>query len=229
MSPVVAFTAGSLGDILAVAGLAARVAKVFYDNRHVTQECESIASEMKHLQQVLILADSAWKQYETTPLGIPLLHFIRPEIVECRNILQKCLDDLVANKNVMASAGARSLWTRFVWVATNQSTALRERLSKHRMNLTFQLLCLSRCVSVFLSLGLCQHFRSLGLLEVHDNSIKTFQAGEAMRQANISLRKRVEIAVIIVIDQLGEPLPIPSNLCETWDVSSSTMADTLVE
>ena len=36
--------------------------------------------ELRSLQQVLILTNAALKKYESTPLGEPLVDFIRPEV-----------------------------------------------------------------------------------------------------------------------------------------------------
>lgn len=47
MSPILGFTPGSLGDIIAKEGLIAKVVKALYDNRHMSQECEELALKLE--------------------------------------------------------------------------------------------------------------------------------------------------------------------------------------
>jgi len=74
--PVFTFTVGSLGDILATAGLAAQVLKVLYDNKDLAKECEILAIELRSLQSVLLLVKFALEQYDSMPLGAPLANSV---------------------------------------------------------------------------------------------------------------------------------------------------------
>lgn len=141
--PVFAFTAGSLGDILATAALAGQTAKVLYDNRHIREECEALTIELRSLQQVLLLTDFALQQYETTPLGIPLAHFIRPEVALCHKSLKRYSDEVNAYRQSLTSTTVLALWKKVTWVITNEAASLSRKLSSHRLKLALLLMSLN--------------------------------------------------------------------------------------
>lgn len=141
--PVFAFTVGSLGDIMTTAGLAAQVATVFYDNRHISDACESLSAELQTLHQVLLLTSDALQRYESTPLGTPLFHSIQPEVAECYKVLKKCSDDIDSCRKSLMTTSIGSLWRRLTWTVTDEPAALRAKLSNHRSNLALILLSLN--------------------------------------------------------------------------------------
>lgn len=74
---MMAFTPGSLSDILATIGLTAQVVQVFYNHWNITHQCDTLAIKLRSLQHVLILTDLALKKYELTSFGEPIVDFIR--------------------------------------------------------------------------------------------------------------------------------------------------------
>jgi hypothetical protein len=68
---VVAFTAGSLGDILAATALIVKIVRTLHDSRDgdSSDECKALELELQSLYKILILSDFAIRRYKSTPLG----------------------------------------------------------------------------------------------------------------------------------------------------------------
>lgn len=141
--PVFAFTAGSLGDILATIGLTAQVVQVLYDHRNITHECETLAMELRSLQQVLILTDVALQKYESTALGQPLVDFIRPEVAQCHILLQQFSSKVQSCRQALTRTTISTLWRRVVWAASDEALSLSANLSGHRLKLVLLLMSLN--------------------------------------------------------------------------------------
>jgi len=146
MMPVFAFTAGSLGDILATIGLTAQVVQVLYDHRNITHECDTLAIELGSLQHVLILTDVALKKYESAPLGEPLVDFIRPEVAQCHLLLQQFSHKVESCRQALTSTTIATLWRRVVWAASDEAASLSAKLSGHRLKLALLLMSLNSSV-----------------------------------------------------------------------------------
>ena len=128
--------------LLATAGLVAQVIKVLYDHRNLSEECDDLAIELQSLQQVLILTELAMDRYETTPLGGPLAHCIRPEVAQCHLSLKKFAQTLVDWQNAVKFTTISALWRRIMWAASDEANALAAKLSNHRLKLTTLLISL---------------------------------------------------------------------------------------
>ena len=140
---VFAFTAGSLGDILATIGLTAQVVRVLYDHRNITHECDTLVMELQSLQQVLILTNVALKKYESTPLGEPLADFIRPELAQCHVLLQQFSHKVESCRQALTSTTISTFWRRVVWAASDEAGSLSAKLSGHRLKLALLLMSLN--------------------------------------------------------------------------------------
>jgi len=144
--PVFAFTAGSLGDILATIGLTAQVVQVLYDHRNITRECDTLAMELQSLQQVLILTNLALKKFESTPISEPLVNFIRPEVAQCQLLLQQFSHKIESCRQALISTTISTLWRRVVWAASDEAASLSAKLSGHRLKLALLLMSLNSWV-----------------------------------------------------------------------------------
>lgn len=141
--PVFAFTAGSLGDIVATISLTTQVVKVLYDHRNITRECDTLAMEVRSLQQVLILTNVALKRYESTPLGETLVHCILPEVAQCHLVLQQLSHKVESCRQALTSTTISTLWKRVVWAASGEALSVSAKLSGHRMKLALLLMSLN--------------------------------------------------------------------------------------
>ncbi|KDR77983.1 hypothetical protein GALMADRAFT_244947 [Galerina marginata CBS 339.88] len=192
---VFAFTAGSLADILATAGLVAQVVKVLYDNKHLGEECEALRIELQSLQSVLIMVEFILQRYDSTPLGEPLAHLIRPEVVQCHLLLKAFSNKVNACHQALSSTTIGSLWRKVVWAASDEASSLSSKLSNHRLKLVTLLLTLNSVVWMDCGLNEGQSF---------------------IRNGTHSIRS-IKDHTIDVVDPLGETLPVPTLFCVTWE------------
>ena len=148
-----AFTAGSLGDILATAGLVAQVVKALYDNKNLAKECEILAIELQSLQSVLLMVEFALRQYDSTPLWAPLAHFVRPEVAQCHLALKAFSDNIFACQKALSLTTVGSLWRQVVWAASDEAASLSGKISGHRLKLCTLLITLNSRVPISSSLN----------------------------------------------------------------------------
>ncbi|KDR72524.1 hypothetical protein GALMADRAFT_228816 [Galerina marginata CBS 339.88] len=194
---VLAFTAGSLGDILATAGLAAQVVKVLYDNRNLAKECETLAIELQSLQSVLIMVEFALQRYGSTPLGEPLVHFIRPEVAQCHLSLKAFSDKVVTCQQSLSLTTMGSLWRKVIWAASDEAASLSAKLSNHRLKLVTLLITIN----------------SVGWM---DSGVSCLIPGQMFTQHGPPMRS-IKDNTIDVVDPLGETIPVPILFCGTWE------------
>jgi hypothetical protein len=161
--PVFAFTAGSLGDILATAGLAAQVVKALYDNKNMEKECEILAIELRSLQSVLLMVEFALQQYDSTPLGAPLAHFVRPEVAQCHLALKAFSDKVFACQKALSLTTIGSLWQKVMWAASDEAASLSSKCSNHRLKLCTLLITLNSRVPILFPLSFATDYHNAGL------------------------------------------------------------------
>ncbi|KDR76600.1 hypothetical protein GALMADRAFT_452002 [Galerina marginata CBS 339.88] len=196
--PVFAFTAGSLGDILATAGLIAPIIQVLYDNRNVSKECDTLATELRSLQQVLILTQFALQHYESTPLGEPLARFVCPEVVQCHMALVEFSDKIASFRESLASTSISNLWRRVVWAAFGETESLTAKLSGHRLKLALLL-------------------ASMNSLEFLHQGPSASHGTSVVNETSYSSQARIRDKMICVVDPLGDTIPIPILFCSSWE------------
>ncbi|PPR01807.1 LOW QUALITY PROTEIN: hypothetical protein CVT26_013166 [Gymnopilus dilepis] len=196
--PVFAFTAGSLGDILATAGLSAEIIQTLYDNRNISRECDNLATELRSLQQTLILTEFALERYESTPLGGPLAHVIRPEVAQCHLSLKQFSEKINSCQNALQSTTISSLWRRVLWAASDEANALSEKLSNHRVKLTLLLV-------------------SLQIVGFLDPQPSRLSAARLHLQNASSSMTRIKDNTIQVVDLLGDIIPVSMLFCSSWE------------
>ncbi|KAF8970346.1 hypothetical protein BDZ97DRAFT_1790928 [Flammula alnicola] len=199
--PAFVFTVGSLGDILATAGLAAQVVKVLYDNKNIAKECETLAIELRSLQSVLILTEYALQRYSSTPLGEPMAHIIQPEVAQCHLSLAQFSDNINVCRRALSVTNISSLWRRVVWAASDEAATLSAKLSNHRSKLTMLLISLN----------------SVGLMDLESTCFGGAQAGLYNTLHNPSSVRRIKDNTIDVLDHLGDTMPISTLFCGTWE------------
>ncbi|KDR74028.1 hypothetical protein GALMADRAFT_598580 [Galerina marginata CBS 339.88] len=201
---VFAFTVGSLGDILATAGLAGQIAKTLYDSASVNAECRALVLELKSLQKTLILTHHALHQYLASPIGEALAGFIEPEVAQAHLLLQGYLDKVNACRKALLSTTIASLWRKVAWTASSETLALNEKLRHHEGKLTMLLVALN----------------SVGLLDL---GTEIRQIGAHVREVHAYLLenarplRRIQDNTVRVLDPLGETIPIPDLFLSTWE------------
>ncbi|KDR80918.1 hypothetical protein GALMADRAFT_241464 [Galerina marginata CBS 339.88] len=196
--PAFVFTAGSLGDILATAGLVAQVARVLYDSRNLSAECDALRIELQALQTVLIQVNDALERYGSTPLGKPLAHFIRPDVVQIHLSLKALADKIISCEQALFSTTIGFLWRKVIWIASDEAASLREKLSHHRSTLTTYFIVLTTATWV----------------DSRSSPVTGRQAFE--RNGTRSIRS-IQDKTINVVDPLGETIPVPILFCLDWD------------
>ncbi|KDR84462.1 hypothetical protein GALMADRAFT_714501 [Galerina marginata CBS 339.88] len=199
---VVAFTAGSLGDILATAGLAAQVVKVLYDNKSLSKECDILAIELRSLQSTLIMVEFALQRYGSTPLGEPLAHFAKPEVAQCYLALKVFEERIVACQQALSLTGIASLWRKIVWAVSDETAVLSAKLGHHRVKLVTLLMVLN----------------SVGWMDSGNQSNYLIEGRMYTENRGCSRSLHgVKDHTIEVVDPLGETIPIPILFCVTWE------------
>jgi hypothetical protein len=148
---VFAFTAGSLGDILATAGLAVRIVNVLYDGGYSPDEYRALMCELQSLHRAVILTKDAVEHHRSTPLGQSLANTIGPEVAQCHAVMRMFLGKIDGYRQPLVNSGIGGLWRKVWWAAweMEELASLRRTLSTHRSTLTMLLTALNSCVSVF--------------------------------------------------------------------------------
>ncbi|KDR72523.1 hypothetical protein GALMADRAFT_252652 [Galerina marginata CBS 339.88] len=159
-------------------------------------DCETLGIELQSLQSVLIMVEFALQRYGSTPLGEPLVHFIRPEVAQCHLSLKAFADKVIACQQSLSLTTIRSLWKKVIWAASDEAASLSAKLSNHRLKLVTLLITLN----------------SVGWM---DSGVSCLNPGQAFTGHNppISIKDKT----IDVVDPLGEILPIPTLFCGTWE------------
>ena len=131
----VAFSAGSLGDILATASLIVQVAQVVYGSRNVSEDCENLSIELQSLHGTILLLDRVLERCRSTPLGEPIVRFIQPEIAQCHLSLVRFSRKLETFRLELSSTSLASLWRKFLWIGSAEAASLSSTLASHRLKL----------------------------------------------------------------------------------------------
>ncbi|KIM42034.1 hypothetical protein M413DRAFT_445215 [Hebeloma cylindrosporum] len=187
------FTAGSLGDIISTIDLTTQVVRALYDHRNITRECDTLAMEVRSLQQVLILTNVALTKYESTPLGEPLVHCILPEIAQCHLLLRHFSHKIDSCRQALTSTTISTLWRRVIWAASGEAASLSAKLSGHRLKLSLLLMSL--------------------------NSVEFLDSGQVRKCKEIDFfpMKRIQNDMIGVMDPQGDTIGIPTLFCSSWE------------
>lgn len=214
----VAFSAGSLGDILATASLIVQVAQVVYGSRNVSEDCENLSIELQSLHGTILLLDRVLERCRSTPLGEPIVRFIQPEIAQCHLSLVRFSRKLETFRLELSSTSLASLWRKFLWIGSAEAASLSSTLASHRLKLVMLLISLNSWVlahkfpTEFLITR--RWLLSVGLM---DSSV-TYPGG-AGDNLEPRLAGHIKQKIIGIVHPLGVTIPIPTWACPTWEVS----------
>jgi hypothetical protein len=146
---VVAFTFGSFGDILATAGLVAKICQALYD------PCDrSLKDELRFLHQLLLLTHDVVQRQRSTPLAQNLVLLVQETVTQCNSEMQSFLRKIDDIRKPLAWTSIARFWGKVLWAAhrPDEVVKLREGLSAHRQTLTCLLAALNKSVSTCLHL-----------------------------------------------------------------------------
>jgi hypothetical protein len=134
--PAFAFTVGSFGDILAAAGLAARICKTLR-NSYVDSlsEARALELELQSLQQVLISTGEFVERYKSTPLGPVFTKVVDLEVTQCHRAMYLFYAEIHGYRDTLTSTVIKRVWGKVMWAGTDKAASLRVKLSSHREKL----------------------------------------------------------------------------------------------
>jgi hypothetical protein len=222
--PIVAFTAGSLGDILATAGIIVKITRALHDSGISSAECRALRLELQSLHTTLILVDCAVKRYRGTELGQILANLIEAEVSQCQEAMKPILDKINDYEHALVLTSIRALWRKVVWAAASEAEMLRMKLSTHQGKLAMLLAALNSFV-FFMSSFRLQHINM-------SNFRVAFAELQGEMQSICVLVKEVHASVrygphvlghikettVRVVDPLGSTISVPTLFCSRWEV-----------
>jgi hypothetical protein len=185
---------------------------------------------LNSLHQTLFLTGLAIQAYEDTPLGPNLAVVVIPVVEQCQVILQHMLDSIEAYRRILYSTPIRDLWPSVLW-STFKVLELVWKLSAHQRALGQFLVALNS--RVFLLRYLSPFAKILFFTGI--SSIVWEDLGNELRAGRISLDefrtylnqgpataslRNIQVTKILVMDHLGQNIPIPTMFCSTWEVRS---------
>jgi hypothetical protein len=146
--PVVAFTAGSLGDILATAGLCVAIARALYDSQDSSNEYKKVMSELGAFHAALISLRDVVDKHKPTLSSQTLVTNVFREVDRCHSTMHKFLDGVEGFRMPLHSTGIRGAWRKVWWAACEgaELASLRTDLSTHRGNLAILMNALNQFV-----------------------------------------------------------------------------------
>jgi hypothetical protein len=184
---------------------------------------------LNSLHQTLFLTGLAIQAYEDTPLGPNLAVVVIPVVEQCQVILQHMLDSIEAYRRILYSTPIRDLWPSVLW-STSKVLELVWKLSAHQRALGQFLVALNS--QVFLLRYLLPFAK---ILFAGISSIVWDDLGNELRAGRVSLGEfraylnqgpataslhNIQVTNILVMDHLGQNIPIPTMFCSTWEVGS---------
>jgi hypothetical protein len=144
---VVAFTFGSFGDVLATAGLVARICLALYDPSDT-----SLTDDLQSLHKLLLLTDDVvQRDHGPTPLDQVLANTVRQTVNQCHSEMRLFLDKIDNIRRPISWTSIGGLLDK-VWRAAQEPDEVmkfRARLSIHQQRLTWLLAVLNKSVSTY--------------------------------------------------------------------------------
>lgn len=118
---VVAFTAGSLGDILATAGIIIQVTQALMQSSSSCKQYRDVIDELKSLHRVLLLANDATSNHHSDfPLSQSLVDSVKTEVRDCHLMMRSFLDNIRRYRKPLSTTGIKGLWGQVWWAIWEQ-------------------------------------------------------------------------------------------------------------
>lgn len=118
---VVAFTAGSLGDILATAGIIIQVTQALMQSSSSCKQYRDVIDELKALHRVLLLANDATSNHHSDlPLSQSLVDSVKTEVRDCHLMMRSFLDNIRRYRKPLSTTGIKGLWGQVWWAIWEQ-------------------------------------------------------------------------------------------------------------
>ena len=129
---VVAFTFGSLGDILATAGLVANICQALYN-----QTDASLRNELQSFHTLLLSTHDVVQHVEPTPQAQNFVAIVNQTIVRCHLDMRVFLEKVDNIRKPLGWTSIGDLWGRVWWAAQQPSEIgkLKEKLCNYRQTL----------------------------------------------------------------------------------------------
>jgi hypothetical protein len=177
----------------------------------------------------LFLTGLAIPAYKDTPLGPNLAVTVIPVAEQCQFVLQHMLDSIETYRRILYSTPVRELWPSILW-STSKVLEFVWKLSAHQRALGQFLVALNSQV-ILLLLPFAKIFNRYGI-----SSISWEDIGNELRAGHVSLEEfrtylsqgpastslhSIQVTKILVIDHLGQNIPVPTMFCSTWEVRLS--------
>jgi hypothetical protein len=182
---------------------------------------------LNRLHQTLFLTGLAIQAYEDSPLGPNLVVIVIPTVEQCHGILQHMLDSIEVYRRILYSTPIRDLWPLVLW-STSKVLELVWKLSARQMALGQVLVALNSQVFLPLYLPFTKITLVTGISSIYWEdlgnklragrlSLQEFRTYSSQGPASASLRN-IQITKILVLDHLGQYIPVPTMFCSTWEV-----------
>lgn len=150
---IVAFTAGSLGDIFNVVGLVVKVANKLYGSVESRRQHGETIRELNAFHRTLILThDVATNLTNRSPqngLALSTLALIKAEIDECHSFLRSFMCNLNKYEVLSRRPGVRGLWGSVWWSLWEEGEVreLRQHICRYMQRITMLLTALNSYVA----------------------------------------------------------------------------------
>ena len=119
--PLVAFTAGSLGDILATAGIVIQISQTLLQSSSSCKQYKDVIEELKALHRLLLLANDATSHHRSDlQLSQSLIDSMKTEVRDCHLMMQSFLDNIRRYRKPLSTTGIKGLWGQVWWAMWEQ-------------------------------------------------------------------------------------------------------------
>ena len=139
---VVAFTVGSLGDILAVSEILIKIGTKLYDCTHTSEACRLLVSDLQILHRILHLCSKAIEPYQNTEHATYMKYLISQMEVDGRAFLAKVTKH---HQSLASCRGIKEFVGRVAWAVAEDEEVerFRKRISRSQASLTTLLAALN--------------------------------------------------------------------------------------
>ncbi|TFK53239.1 hypothetical protein OE88DRAFT_1358568 [Heliocybe sulcata] len=205
-------TCSSVGDIIAVASLALKIAQILSHSTGASYEYQCLIEELRLLGQTLQHTHAVG---QLLPLNVDVMNSLRSQVAQCKDLMDKFMARIEGYRKRLGGdvSGFSATWRKIGWglFKTEEVTDLRSKLSTHRTMLV-----------LFLTIGNTTGISSLidyaSEARQHHQSIqiKLAEIYTALRQLPPTIGHSLANSIYFV-DALGSRMMLPIQLVSSWD------------
>jgi hypothetical protein len=218
-------SAGAVADSLIL-----KIVRLLMNRGETSSDYQILELELEPLRQTITLANHAVQACKHTPLDQNLENSIIPEVAQICLDLQELLDRINGYRRGLWLTSIRDLW-RKVWY---RSREVDDRLASLRTKLAARQKLLGRFLMA-LNLWVYPSFTNTHAhVGPRTGSVLWMELGNGVRTGHVSLKyfhtrfkqgplslHHIQDEKIMVVDHLGQNIPVPILFCSTWTVLSS--------